>query len=180
MRPLSSLIAVLLCGALTWAQNASELVPSERPPLHDPEAYETLGPVEVKRNPDLTLPVEKIGKMREWLWEHWSGRRTSLLIEIRYSYEGDRISSFWYIERNEQGRWRLAVKYERLLVNRQHPDPNCERFKEDFHAFYDVVRTELQLDKNGNSKVIPEGEARAGSKYLLSLRDANGKELTVF
>src|SRR5258708_6971410 len=150
------------------------------PPLHDVDTYDKAGPYEIIRRPDAATPLDQIDKMRGWLWAHWTERHLALLIVIRYSVEGDRSTYYYYIEPDEDGRWRIAVKLERLESNYKYKDTDCKRYREEFSAAYSLVRTELETDETGNYKVISKGQVRAPATYLLSLRDEKGKEIASF
>src|SRR6266403_910443 len=165
---------------LPFQSNPNMMTRVSHPPLHDVDAYDKAGPYEIIRRPDAAIPLDQIDKMRGWLWAHWTERRLALLIVIRYSVEGDRSTYYYYIEPDVDGRWRTAVKLERLEYNYKYKDPDCKRYREQYSAAYSLVRTELETDEAGNHKAIPTDQTRPPATYLLSFKDENGKEIATF
>ncbi len=51
-------------------------------------------------------------KLREFLWEHWSGRKPGRVVVTFYSIEGDPTTLNLYVEPGEDGRWRVVSEYE--------------------------------------------------------------------
>jgi hypothetical protein len=149
-------------------------------PLHDIDAYDKAGPYDVRRRSDGTTPKDQIDRGRGWLWSHWSERRLALLIVSRYSVEGERSTYYYYVEPDEDGHWRIAIKVERLEHNYRYKDPECKRYREQFATAYQLVRTELEPDQSGNYRAISSSEDRPPSTYGLSLRDRAGKEIATF
>jgi len=176
------LICIILSLALLLfpQSQAESMAGISRPPLHDVDDYDKAGPYEIARHSDASTPLGQVDKMRGWLWNHWAERRLALLIVVRHSTEGERSTYYYYLEPDQENRWRIAIKVESLEYNHRYGDPDCKRYVERYFAAYSLVRTELEADENGVRKVVPDEAVRNPATYLLSLRDQTGKEISPF
>jgi hypothetical protein len=154
-----------------------QVKPASKPvtsiPAHDIDTYEKAGPYERIRLPNGKLPVDqlaRIGRTRKWLWAHFQGQRRALLIETSHSIEGDRSTAYYFVEPDEQGHWRIAIKIERILYNYKFKDAGCERFEVEQFISYSVTRVNPELGENGLDKPILSDERRSPEDYRLQFK----------
>lgn len=147
-------------------------------PAHDVDAYEKAGPYEHDRLSDRSLLADQIAREREWLWTHWTEKRLGLLMYISYSREGDRAEFFYFVESDKDGRWRVAVRIERVAGDRV--NLHCDHFSEYTYSAFAVTRVERHADAQGKHALVPVEEKRSSNDYFLILADKDGKELAQF
>jgi hypothetical protein len=147
-------------------------------PVKDIDQYDKAGPYWIERSPNGALPAERINRMRSWLWGHWEKRRLGVLIESSSSIEGDRATFYYFVEPDEEGKWRIGIRIERIENNYANLD--CKRFEVQEFSAYSVIRMSRQRDANGDYHPIPKKQHLPPSDYLLLLKDREGAELRYF
>ena len=137
--------------------------------------YDKAGPFEITLD-DMTRGHGQVveGKIRQWLWNHWTSQRRACLKVKRYSNEGEPSTSSYFVEPDDRGRWRIAVVIVRVLMDGRHPSKKVEQ--ENAYEAYSVERVEPQRDKAGGFVSIPKNVTRAGQTYLLVLGNPFAKD----
>jgi hypothetical protein len=51
-------------------------------------------------------------RLRDFIWQHWREKRLSRVTAIFHSIEGDPTTYNFYIEPDNEGRWRIRSQYE--------------------------------------------------------------------
>lgn len=150
-------------------------------PAHEIDRYEKAGPYELRRLADSTYrkeDIQRVERTRGWLWAHWMERRMAVLMETRYSIEGERSTFFYFLEPGPSGQWRIAIKIERILDSPT--DAHCQRLEVQYFVASSLTRVEPGTDRNGHLVPVPENERRPPSDFLLLLKDRDGNELNTY
>ena len=117
-------------------------------------------------------------KRREFLWKHWQEQKLGYIATTIYTKEGDKITFHEYIEPDDNGRWHISVRVEKLLVDRElwartkvnRTFPVEETYKVYFLERIDPTKRGAMRQKN-----IPPEQERSPTSYVLRLKDEKGK-----
>lgn len=143
--------------------------------MRDLSFYDKAGPYTIGLKLDAQARAKIEAEIREFLWNHWHYRQLGHLVATQYSKEGEPSTSFYFVEPDEKGVWRIAVKIDRTLNDRRDSKgPHRESIEYDA---YSVER--IEVPKNGltHRVVIPEKETRSSLLYRLVLKDKEGNLL---
>jgi hypothetical protein len=166
------LMFLLLVPQLAGQSAAIPPTSSVTVPMKDIDLYEKAGPYERVQEPSGSFSkaqTESTARARQWLWSHWTQQRLGLLMETRYSIEGDRSTFYYFVEPDEQGRWRIGIKIEHIYVNRLN-DSNCQRLVIEKLTSYVVTRVDTKFDENGNDLPIAPNEKRSPESYRIRMK----------
>lgn len=165
---IASLILLLSCGLAV--QN--EPLPQKN--RRDLSLYEKAEPYTLEIMLDRQTRATKEGEIREFLWNHWRQRRLGQLTVTRFSREGEPTASSYFIEPDEKGVWRIAVRIDRTLVARGGLKGQRQESLE--YSAYTVDRVEFP--KSGlTPRVLSRNQVRSPQSYRLALKDEKGETL---
>jgi hypothetical protein len=150
--------------------------PLQQKKMRNLSLYEKAGPYNLELMLDAQVRASKEAAVREFLWDHWQQRRLGQVTVTRYSREGEPSASFYFVEPDERGIWRIAVEIDRTLVDRG--GSKNQRHESVEYEAYSVERIEVPKDGLTQRVVIPEAEMRSPESYRLALKDQEGKSLT--
>ncbi len=142
--------------------------------MRDLSRYDKAGPYELKLDVQAGADVE--AEVREFLWNHWHQRRLGHVAITHYSKEGEPSAFSYFVEPDARGVWIIAVKIDRMLVDRG--DSKSQRYETVEYDAYFVERIEVPEDGLTQRVVIPEAEMRSSKAYRLVLKDQGRKPLT--
>ena len=112
-------------------------------------------------------------RVREFLWERWRAKKLAHIpLVIGYTH-GDSLTTNYYVEPDEEGRWRIAVETVRSCCSLEVMEAAMrgER-KEVTHetrvvgSYYIVSRVDAE-----SGRPVPEKERRKPERYALLLQD---------
>lgn len=114
-------------------------------------------------------------KLRVFLWEHWSQRRTGRITATLYTIEGDPTKTTFYVEPDGSGAWRVATEYERECCWFYGMEGKERKRETGKGSYYVVERVFGGRDEKAKGfritwSVIPESEDRQPNTYALRLR----------
>src|SRR5215467_12616619 len=109
------------------------------------EQYEKAGPFLLEKPKISKESRNKEALIRGWLWEHWKGHRLGYLVATRYSIEGERSTSTYYVEPDESGAWSINVEIVRALRDRKKPN----LIHETTYSFSAPVVRRIEIRPNG-------------------------------
>ena len=136
--------------------------------------YEKAGPYTLDFTLDRETRATKEGEIREFLWNHWQQRRLGQLTVTRFSREGEPTASSYFIEPDEKGAWRIAVRIDRTLVARGGLKGQRQESQE--YSAYTVDRVEFP--KSGlTPRLLNPKQVRLPQSYRLALKDEKGETL---
>jgi hypothetical protein len=129
------------------------------------------GPYVVTNNDMLTAKGgQKIGEVRTFLWEHWSGHKLGHLELTLFSKEGVATNTTFEIEPDEHGVWSLRVTIDR-------PTLKGTSAGHSEYRSYSVRRTVPRNDRSSPLVSIPETEKRTGDAYRLAFFDEKDEKV---
>ena len=150
--------------------------PVQKPRMRDLSRYDRGGPYALELGLDAQTRANREAEVREFLWNHWHQRGLGYVTVTQYSKEGEPSTSSYFVEPDEKGVWQIAIKIDRMLVDRDGTkSQHYESVEYDAHF---VERIEVPKDRLTQNVVIPEGKIRAPQSYRLALKDEKGKTLT--
>jgi hypothetical protein len=119
------------------------------------------------------------GKLRDFLWEHWTQKRLAHVVVTLYTIEGDPTTYNLFIEPDGSQRWRVVAEYEsECCWSYALEKPRRKRTRKKGVALYDVVeRVQISGNDQGTLPVIPGGDRRESNSYVLQLRRTDGNNL---
>ena len=162
--------AILLLSCALAVQN--EALQQKKP--RDLSLYEKAEPYTLEIMLDRQTRATKEGEIREFLWNHWQQRKLGQLTVTRFSREGEPTASSYFIEPDEKGAWRIAVRIDRTLVARGGLKGQRQESLE--YSAYTVDRVEFP--KSGlTPRVLNPKQVRLPQSYRLALKDEKGETL---
>jgi hypothetical protein len=137
--------------------------------------YEKAGPfsMALKLNSKSRLRLE--AEVRDFVWKHWRERRLGYVTFTKFSKEGESSKSDVFIEPDQEGSWRVAVRVERVVVDRA--SKRRQRSAIEYSA-YSLERIDPGLRVNAEAIVIPDTAVKNSASYRLVLKNKDGTELT--
>ena len=163
-------IISLLAGALTLASFANQAK------VRDLRSYEKAGPFNIALNLDAQPRIKLEAKVREFVWEHWRKRRLGYVTFTKFSKEGEPSTSHLFVEPDEEGVWCVAIKIDRVVVERRGSKRRHGSSTE--YIAYAVERIEVPTSGLDEPILIPEADLKKPDLYRLVLKDKDGKALS--
>jgi hypothetical protein len=130
-----------------------------------------------ERGGDLTLryqyeqppedEAEVTARSRKLLWARWLERRRAHFAIVKIYTHGDSTTINYYVEPDEEGRWRVAVEHESdcCSVDAVVGEARVRKITRS-ESYYVVGRVDAV-----SGRAVPEGEARRPETYKLLIRD---------
>jgi hypothetical protein len=117
-------------------------------------------------------PYPSVSKVRDFIWKHWKESTFGNAEMTLRSKEGDPTTTYIFIEPDESGVWRVAVKTESKFYDRKAISDPKRRGK----FFHQTHSYEAYLVEQVNS---PKRKTRINLKnqrndFSLRLKDSNG------
>lgn len=114
-------------------------------------------------------------RVREFLWARWRAKKLAYIpLVVGYTH-GDSLTTNYYVEPDEEGRWRIAVETVRSCCALEVMDAAMQgKQKEMTHetrivgSYYIVSRIDAE-----SGKPVLEKEKRKPERYALRLSDGN-------
>ncbi len=170
---LSAVAFSILTIACTFLGQSSQLTPTKE---RDLNRYEKIGPYVIELGLDTQARAKIEARIREFLWTHWYESRLGHAEVTVYSKEGEPSTVSYFVEPNERGLWRMAVRVTRTRARRG--ESRKQRNESVEYEAFSVERIEAPKDGLKPRVVIPRDEMRAPQSYRLVLKDTEGKSLT--
>ena len=166
---LTAIISLLTCP-LTLGSFANQTK------VRDLRSYEKIGPFSIALNLDAQSRIKLEAEVREFVWEHWRERRLGYVTFTKFSKEGEPSTSHLFVEPDEEGVWRVAVKIDRKVVER-HGSKRRHRSSTEYIA-YALERIEVPTSGLDEPILLPEIALKKPDLYRLVLKDKDGKALS--
>jgi len=159
LAPLAALIA-----SVAWCANVH---------AHDAVFYD--GVFDLGKGP---VGRWELGKLRDWVWTHWHAHSPATATLHSVSMEGEGFDSQYAIARDPSGALYLSVH----TTGWQRPDfPGHEaRWRDDWLIAYTIARTSQPYHDDWPGKPIAHSGSARSHRYVLELRDKQGKVVTHF
>lgn len=168
-----SLAMVCVFGCASFTEGNSLMQEKTR----DLSSYEKAGPYVIPLMVDGAARGKLEAKVRQFVWEHWQGRRRGYLSITKYSKEGEPSTSHFFIEPENDGAWRVAVLINRVIIERH--GVKGQLSESITYDAYLLERVEVRKPGLSQSVLLPDSEVREPESYQLRLKDQKGKVLTV-
>jgi len=112
-------------------------------------------------------------KLRDWLWKHWGRNLPATATLHSVSMEGEGFDSEFAIARDSSGALYLSVH----ITGWQRPDfPGREaRWRDEWTIAHSVKRVEKPYHWDWPGKPIPNSRRLSARKFVLELKDKEGK-----
>jgi hypothetical protein len=164
---------------LLFITSVAQTVGAQRFPKRDLGRYENGGDLDF--NWEVAAKHEEMrGKLREFLWEHWSKKQLGVVVATFYSYHGDYTTHTFFVEPDAEGRWRVVSEYEGecCVLDAMQKKRKLERKKGT--EFYDLVERVAEESRDGKVtwQVISAQDRREADKYRLRLRRSQAGKLS--
>jgi hypothetical protein len=120
-------------------------------------------------------PYPSIAKVRDFIWIHWKERNLGYVEMTLRNKEGEPSTSYIFIEPDEVGVWRVAMRIERELHDRRlvgDPKRTGEIIRQT-HSYEAYLVDQVKSTKD---KPVVNLKNRRND-YLLRLKDKNGNIL---
>ena len=155
------------------------IIPRGQPkPLASPNVYP--GNVQIIKDSNASnnrpRPLRQQAEVRKFVWEHWRERRLGYVTFTMFSKEGEPSTSHVFVEPDEEGIWRVAVKIDRMVVER-HGSKRRHRSSNEYIA-YALERIEVPTSGLDEAILIPDTDLKKPDLYRLILKDRAGKVLS--
>jgi hypothetical protein len=163
-------ISSLFAGALALASFVNQTE------VRDLRSYEKAGPFSLTLNLDAQSRIKLEAEVRKFVWEHWRERRLGYVTFTKFSKEGEPSTSHLFVEPDEEGVWRVAVKIDRMVVE-SHGSKRRHRSSTEYIA-YALERIEVPTSGLNEPILLPEIVSKKPDSYRLVLKDKDGKPLS--
>jgi len=115
-------------------------------------------------------------KLRQWVWTHWHQRMTGTAIMKSVSIEGDSGTSEYTIAKGRDGAWYLSIHLQ--CSDRPHFEGDTAKWRDEWIIAYSVQRTEEPYHWDWPGKPIPDSKRLEARKFVLELKDKEGRILS--
>ena len=117
-----------------------------------------------------------IPKLRLWLWERWSHHRSGTATLKWLTVEGDSGTSDYVVAKGADGVWYLSVH----LQGSERPmfEGDTAKWRDEWTVAVSVQRVEEPYQWDWPGKPISHSRALPARKFVLELKDKEGKILT--
>ena len=115
-------------------------------------------------------------KLRDWLWKHWQQHTAATAILKWVSMEGEGGTSDYTIAKGADGLCYLSIH----LQGWQRPmsEGNTAKWRDEWTIAYSVQRVEEPYHSDWPGKPIPDSKTLSARKFVLELKNKEGKILT--
>jgi hypothetical protein len=115
-----------------------------------------------------------IPKLRQWVWQHWSHRKAATATLKWLTVEGDSGTSDYTIGKDRDGVWYLSVH----LQGSDRLAEDTRYWRDQWTIAYSVARTEEPYQNDWPGKPIQHSRPLPARKFVLELKDKEGKILS--
>src|ERR1700736_5666161 len=107
----------------------------------------------------------QIPKLRQWVWQHWSGHRAGTAILEWVTVEGDSGTSEYTVAKARDGTWYLSIH----LQGSERPmfDGDTAKWRDEWTIAYSVSRTEAPYHDDWAGKAIQHSRPLPPHKFVL-------------
>jgi hypothetical protein len=115
-------------------------------------------------------------KLRDWLWKHWHQRTAGTAILKWVTMEGDSGTSEYTIAKGRDGAWHLSIH----LAGSERPmfEGDTAKWRDEWTIAHSVQRVEEPYHWDWPGKPIPDSKRLSARKFVLELKDKEGKILS--
>ena len=151
------------------------IVAAESQKARDLSVYDLSGPYSLDRSTRHAedRPVIE-ASIREFLWTRWQRHRLAHLAVVQYSLEGLPTRTWYFIEPDGAGIWRLAVEEDVTLPAFKRDSEEHVRETHWYDA-YSLDRVEVKGHNEASPRPISEKELRPPEEYRLQLKNKGGE-----
>jgi hypothetical protein len=158
------LLLVLWCHLSGWAA-----LPAQEAGKRDLSRYERGGQFNLRyfygQEPD--DEAEVLARARKLLWACWRAKRLAHFAIVKIYTHGDSTTINYYVEPDEDGRWRVAVEKEsNCCTSDVIAGKERVHMIESVKSYYLVTRMDA-----ASGRAVPDGEKRRPETYTLMLHD---------
>lgn len=114
-----------------------------------------------------------ISRMQRFAWSHWNDQRRGTLSYSFVTAEGASVDFFLFIEKDEQGVWRVRI--ERKEFRNDRVDPSYRFILRSTKLAYSLQRVDNKRPAGDDYLPFPASENPLPGKYILDFRDKIGQ-----
>ena len=115
-------------------------------------------------------------KLRSWAWQHWAAHRAGTATVEWTAVEGESGTSEYTIAKGHDGTWYLSI--HRQGSERPMFDGDTAKWRDEWTIAHSVERVEEPYQRDWPGKPISHSRPLPPRKFVLELKDKEGKILT--
>jgi hypothetical protein len=115
-------------------------------------------------------------KLRQWLWAHWHPRTARTAILKWVTMEGDSGTTAYTIAKGRDGAWYLSIHLQGS--ERPMSEGDTAKWRDEWTIAYPVQRVQEPYHWDWPGKLIADSSRLSARRFVLELKDKEGKILT--
>ena len=110
---------------------------------------------------------------REYLWRKWHNHESGKIDITRFSKEGEKIKSSYFVMLDENGEWKVDIVVNSYLVSRGKMKSRWVTTRR--HVVYILERIKVKQNSSTSREIISADTEEVSTSYTLVLKDKGGK-----